>query len=213
MVNEAFNTVHLRNEFYRDNYRRVLLVLLLSMIINLGLGGILFYIVSHPPQPKYFATSVSGRITPIVALDEPNQSDSSVRQWAVQAAIAAYSYDWVNYKPQLEAASEYFTPDGWRKFIKALGDSNTIDLVKAKHIVVSSVVTGAPIVLEKDVLNGRYSWRIQMTLVVTYESASEFSQFNNVITLLVTRISTLNSPRGIGIAQFVATPSGGGMTT
>ncbi|MCK1862760.1 DotI/IcmL/TraM family protein, partial [Legionella pneumophila] len=45
-------------------------------------------------------------------------------------------------------------------------------------------------------LNGRYSWRVQMPILVTYQSASEFTQQNNVVTMLITRVSTLNSPRG-----------------
>ncbi len=212
MANEAIKIVHLRNEFYRDNYRRVLLILLLSIVINLGLGGMLYYIVSHPPKPQYFATSVNGRITKLTPLNKPNQSDASVKQWANQAAIAAYSFDWVNYKSQLEAGSQFFTASGWRKFVRALANSNTIDLVKAKHLIASAVAVRTPIILEKGVLNGRYAWRVQMTVLVTFESASVFSQFRNVITLLVSRVSTLNSPRGIGISQFVANPQGGGIT-
>jgi len=209
MADEAINVIGLRNAFYRDTYRRVLLGFLLSLIANIGLGFVLYYIVSNPPEPKYFATSINGRITPLVPLREPNQSDSAVKQWANQAAIAAYSYNFVNYREELGAASQFFTPSGWRQFVDALKDSNTIDAVKAKKLIVSAVATGAPIITSKGILSGRYSWRIQMPILVTFQSASEFSQSRYVISMLVTRISTLNSPRGIGIAQFVGQPGGG----
>ena len=52
---------------------------------------------------------------------------------------------------------------------------------------------------------GWFIWTLP--LLVTYQSASEFSQQNSVVTMLVTRVSTLNSPRGIGIAQFVVGPA------
>lgn len=90
--------------------------------------------------------------------------------------------------------------------------SNNLEAVKAKKLIVSAVATRAPIILQKGLLNGLYSWRIQMPILVTYQSASEFSQQNNVVTMLITRVSTLNSPRGIGIAQFVVGPAAGGIT-
>ena len=166
----------------------------------------------HPPAPKYFATSINGRITPLFPLNEPNQSDSAVLQWANQAAIAAFTYNFVNYRTELQASSGFFTSDGWDQFLSALQQSNNLDAVKAKKLIVSAVATRAPIILQKGLLNGNYAWRVQMPLLVTYQSASEFSQQNNVVTMLITRVSTLNSPRGIGISQFVVGPANGGVT-
>ena len=56
-------TVTMRNNFYRDSYTRILFVLLLSITLNFGLAGTVLYVVTNPPQPKYFATSINGRIT------------------------------------------------------------------------------------------------------------------------------------------------------
>lgn len=209
MAEDALKDIAHRNAFYKDGQRKIVLILLVSMCANVLFGGILFYIVSHPPAPKYFATSVNGRITPLKALNEPNQSDSAVLQWANQAAIAAFSYNFVNYRSELQAASGFFTSTGWTQFLNALQDSNNLDAVRAKKLIVSAVATRAPIILQKGILNNRYSWRVQMPILVTYQSASEFTQQNNVVTMLITRVSTLNSPRGIGISQFVVGPASG----
>ncbi|MDX2346421.1 MAG: type IVB secretion system apparatus protein IcmL/DotI [Legionella sp.] len=212
MAEDALTAVTLRNTFYRDGQRKVILVLLLSIIVNLLMMSLLVYIVTHPPAPKYFATSIHGRITPLFALSQPNQSDSAVLQWTNQAAIAAFTYNFVNYRTELQASSEFFTASGWTQFLNALEASNNLDAVKAKKLIVSAVATSAPIILQKGLLNGRYSWRVQMPLLVTYQSASEFSQQRNVVTILVTRISPLNSPRGIGISQFIVGPAASGAT-
>lgn len=211
MAEDALTVVALRNKFYKDSQRRVILALLLSVIMNAILTMVAVYLYLHVPPPQYFATSINGRITPLVALSEPNQSDSSVLQWANQAAIAAFTYNFVNYRDELRAASGFFTGEGWQQFINSLEQSNNLDAVKAKKLIVSAVATGAPIILQKGLLNGVYAWRIQLPILVTYQSASEFSQQNLVVTLLVTRISTLNSPKGIGISQFVAGPATGGV--
>jgi len=209
MAQDALVTVTLRNEFYRDNSRRVMLVLLLSIILNIAMGGLLFYLINNPPAPRYFATSIDGRITPLFPLDKPNQSDSAVLQWANIAAIASFTYDFVNYRTQLQAASDFFTPKGWTQFLRALESSNNLDAVRSKKLNVSAVATSAPIILRKGLVGGRFALRVRMPLLVTYQSASTYQQERYLITMLITRVSTLNSPRGIGIEQFVAQPAGG----
>ncbi|HHT0593031.1 TPA: type IVB secretion system apparatus protein IcmL/DotI [Legionella anisa] len=210
MAEDALTVVALRNKFYKDSQRKVILALLIALIVNIILAALLVYMITHPPAPKYFATSINGRITPLFPLNEPNQSDSAVLQWANQAAIAAFTYNFVNYRDELQASSGFFTPEGWDQFLNALQQSNNLDAVKAKKLIVSAVATRAPIILQKGVLNGNFSWRVQMPILVTYQSASEFTQQNNVVTMLITRVSTLNSPRGIGISQFVVGPAAGG---
>lgn len=212
MAEDALSVVTLRNKFYKDSQRKVMLALLIALLVNVVLAAMLVYLLTHPPEPKYFATSINGRITPLFPLNEPNQSDSAVLQWANQAAIAAFTYNFVNYRDELQASSGFFTAEGWDQFLNALQQSNNLDAVKAKKLIVSAVATRAPIILQKGVLNGSYSWRVQMPILVTYQSASEFTQQNNVVTMLITRVSTLNSPRGIGISQFVVGPASGGVS-
>jgi len=206
-VGVGIQTVLLRNDFYKDSYRKVMSALLLAFIAIFVLAGIMTYMFTHPPEPRYFATTTNGRITPLVALDKPNLSKSALLQWASTAAIASYTYNFVNYRQELQAASEFFTPDGWNSFLKALTVSNNLEAVKAKKLVVSAVATGAPIILQEGLLNHRYSWRMQMPMLITYQSASQLTRQSVTVTVLISRISTLNSARGIGIAQFVV--SGG----
>lgn len=203
MAESPIALVALRNQFYKDSYRKIMMAVLLSILLNVVLVAFVVYLKSNPPKPKYFATSINGRITPLFPMDQPNQSDSAVRQWANQAAIAAYSYNFLNYREELQAASDFFTPLGWRDFIRALEDSNNLNAVREKRLIVSAVSTKAPVILQQGILNGVYSWRVQLNLLVNYQSPSEFSQETYVVTLLITRVSTLNTPRGIGISQFV----------
>jgi intracellular multiplication protein IcmL len=206
MAEDAVTAVTLRNTFYRDGQRKVILVLLLSIIVNFMMISLLVYVVMHPPQPQYFATSIKGRVTPIYPVDQPNQSDPAVLQWANQAAIAAYTYDYVNYETQLLAASKYFTPDGWEQFLDALKSANNLNAVRTKKLSLSAVAAGAPTIIDRGELNGRYSWRLSMPLLLTYQSASELQQDSIVVTMLVVRTETTTFSNGIGIAQFIVGP-------
>jgi intracellular multiplication protein IcmL len=196
-------TVTMKSNFYKDSYSRILFVLLLSITLNFGLASTVLYFIANPPQAKYFATSINGRITPLSPLDMPNQSDSAVIQWATQAAIAAYTYNFVNYQNELKTASKFFTRTGWGQFLDALKDSKSLEIVKKKKLIVSAVAAKAPVILQKGLLNGRYQWRIQVPVLVSYQSASENMKQRHVVSLLVKRISTLETARGIGISQFI----------
>jgi intracellular multiplication protein IcmL len=125
-------------------------------------------------------------------------------QWANTAAIAAYTYNFVNYRQELQSASDFFTPEGWAEFTGALRTSNNLNSVIEKKLVVSAVATGAPVILDQGVINGAYTWTVQMPMLVTYQSASQVARQNIVVKMVIQRISTLNSARGIGISSFVA---------
>jgi len=204
MADDALQVVNLRREFQRDGHRRVLLALMISMVLNAILAIAFGYIVTHPPAPQYFATTINGRITPLIPLDQPNMPPSTLLQWANSAAIAAYTYNFVNYREELQAASDFFTPQGWSDFTGALKTSNNLNSVIQKKLVVSAVATGAPVILDQGVVNGTYTWTVQMPMLVTYQSASQVARQNIMVKMVIQRISTLNSARGIGISSFVA---------
>lgn len=207
MADEALETVTARRNFYRDNYRRVVAILLFMVLITLILLFLVYYLATNRPEPKYFATSADGRIIPLYPLTAPMVSDSALLQWANQAAVAAYTYNFATFRKELQDASEYFTPDGWKDFETALISSRNLETVINKKLVVTAVATGAPVILDRGILNGHYSWKVQMPVLVTYESASTTIQQPILVTMLITRVPAENVPKGIAIAQFVASPS------
>lgn len=204
MADDAIEIIRLRNNFYRDNYRRVLLVVLLLILINAFLAGTIFYQIASRPEPQYFATSTDGRITPIYPLNQPMVAPTELLQWASRAAVEANTYNFVNYREAMQEIQNNFTPDGWNYFTQALKNAKTLDMVLAKKLVSSAVLTGAPVILDQGIVNNRYAWKVQMPILVTYQSPSEQTQLPQIITMIITRVPTVNMPRGYAIASFVA---------
>jgi intracellular multiplication protein IcmL len=199
---EEIVEVTLSSNFYRDSYQKLLTALLISATVIVFLVGVLVYLFLNPPEAKYFAVDTDKRIIPLVPLDAPNLSQAALLQWANTAAISAYTYNFVNYQAALTAAADYFTPEGWAAFRAALSDSGNLEDVIAKKLIVSAVATGAPVILDQGKLDNVYTWRVQIPLLVTYQSASQFSQQTLTISMLITRVSSLDSAKGVGIAQF-----------
>jgi intracellular multiplication protein IcmL len=173
-----------------------------SILANLIIFIWIFIIYANPLEPKYFSTSFNGEVKHLVAINEPNTSDYAILQWANIAAISAYTYDFVNFKSELKSTSQYFTENGWDAFVDAIDSSNNLQQVLSKKLIVNAVATNPPVILQKGLLNGVYSWRIQIPILVTYQAASGFNPQNVLVTMLVSRIPTLESYRGVGIEQF-----------
>jgi intracellular multiplication protein IcmL len=123
--------------------------------------------------------------------------------WAAEAASAAYTYDQAHYKTQLvEVINHYFTPSGGESFQKALEESGILEQLVSQQLLVTAVVQNKPILLKSGILLGRESWKVQLPLLVTYQTASQVQQNRFIVTMMIVRTDTSQDPRGIGIDQI-----------
>ncbi len=204
MAQDALEIVKLRKNFYRDSYRLTLVILFFAIVIIAVLAGVIAYQESHRAQPTYFATTSDGKLIPMIPLDQPNVNDQTILQWVATAVISLYTYDFLNFRATFQNNQQYFTPDGWKAFLNGLSSSRNLQTVQDKKLTVQAVPSGAPIITREGLLNGRYAWQIQMPILVTYISLSQEYHEQLLLTILVQRVSTLDSKYGIGIAQLVA---------
>jgi len=205
MSEDVVELVRMRNNFYRDSYRRVTIILLLSMLLNFLLAGGIYYLYKTKPQPIYFATNENGSLLQMIPLDQPYITDDQLLRWSVEAATAAYSFNFLDYQNNLQQARKYFTEEGFKNYYEALQNSGNLSTVQDKRLVVKATVSDIPLITTKGMLNGRYVWKVQVPMIVRYVSAgAEFKQ-PILVELLIGRVSTLDSAAGVAIAQFVVT--------
>ncbi len=191
-----------KNNLYRDYYRRTIFWLVVMVVIGVVLAAGFVFLGLSTPQPKYYATMTSGRVVPLHSLSEPVITDKYLLRWAALATRAAYNLDFNNYKQQLKKMQPYFTTNGWNKFQEALKKAGLLNTVISKKLVMSSVVSGPPVILNQAVRHGRYTWRVELPLLVSFTSASRHQQNKLIITMNVSRVSTLQAPQGIQISDF-----------
>ena len=204
MSHDALEVIKLRRNFYRDSYRLVVILLFIAIIVIACLAWVIIYQQTHKPTPKYFATTSSGRLIPLIPLDQPNFSDQQIAVWSANAVTSLYTYDFLNFRQTFQTNSQYFTSSGWKAFLDGLAQSNNLQAVQQKRLTVQAVPAGAPVIVNQGDFNGIYTWRIQIPILVTYQSLSEEFNQRLLITVVVQRLSTLTSKYGIGIAQLVA---------
>ena len=203
MSHDALEVVKLKRNFYRDSYRIVVMLLFLSIFINGVMAWVVIYQESHKPTPKYFATTSTGELIPMIPLDQPNLSDASLLQWVVKASASLYTYDFLNYRSTFDQNAQYFTKSGWSSFLASLKDSRNLEAVTSKKLILQATPAGVPVIVNQQDLRGVYTWRIQLPLLVKYQSLSETFNRPLMLNIVVQRLSTLSSKYGVGIAQLV----------
>ncbi|OGT47755.1 MAG: hypothetical protein A3E83_04950 [Gammaproteobacteria bacterium RIFCSPHIGHO2_12_FULL_41_20] len=195
-----------RNMFYRRQYQLILGALAISFIIIVILAWILLYLVKYPPTPVYFAADKAGRLIYEEPLTEPIPTQD-VLEWAVEAVQATYSYDFINYRAQLQNAQKYFTSYGWIEYMRALTASNNLLALTNRKMVIIAQIAEPPKVVTTGVLGGAHAWKLEMTLLVTYWSPpfSNTSQFYNPlqVSMIIQRQPLLKSYKGLGILQLI----------
>ena len=203
----ALEIIKNRDTFYKDQYRKVTVALIVMSLVNCILVAFSYYLYASKPKPEYFATTATGAIIKLQPLSQPIVSPSALLEWSTRAAVAAYTYNFVDYRSQLEQASHYFTPNGWRNFEEELKRSRNLQTVIASKLVATAVATGAPVIEDRMVLFGKYTWKVSIPILVKYDSASKSYNQPLVVKMIIQRVPELNNERGIAISQFIASPS------
>ncbi len=204
---DALVMIHLRNEFYRKKYHFVLSLCLFSLMAIITLCGMLAYLEKNPPHPLYFAADQVGRLIQDVPVQVPNMSTEQVATWAIEAVQAAFSYDYVNYRTQLQKAQKYFTDYGWRNYMKGLVTSGNLLALAQRKLVLIARVVGQPRLVGQGLLGDAYGWKFEMQVLITslpppYDDKSKY-QNPWLVTVLIRRQPVLSSYQGLGVVQMI----------
>ena len=203
----GLGNVVLRNEYYRDGYRLALRVSVIQSFIIVGLIGAMFFVIKvHQPENRYFATTEDGRLIPMVALSQPNLSNPALMSWVAQAATETMTFGFNDYRRRLQESSRHFTRKGWESFTGALQAARIIESIEANSQVITAAPRGAPVLQQEREVNGQYQWIVQIPMVLSYQAGSKTRADNWLVTLVVVRVPRLESPNGVGIAQWIAVP-------
>lgn|SRR3990167_2469342 len=195
-----------RNAFFRRQYQLALAAFFLSLIVIGVLIWILLYLISHPPAPFYFAADKAGRLIQETPLTEPVPTET-VTAWATEAVQSTFSYDFINYREQLQSAQKYFTNYGWGQYMKTLTASNNLLALTERKMVIIAQLVEPPKVVTGGLLGGAYAWKLEMTWLLTYwlPPFNNTSQFYNPlkVSVIVQRQPLLKSYKGLGILQLI----------
>lgn len=217
---DALNLIALRGIFFRRNYRFLILICSVLVVAVALETWAMVYALMHPPRPRYFLVDRFARIFPEVPPSQANLSDEQLIDWVGQAVRSLYNYNSRNYKKAINEMSSYFTRTGWYQYTLAWKNSNNLEAVKERQLVVSAVFNkndivildrrdathrrSSPSVLAKHVPKDVYYWVVKLPVTMLMQGYGYSKSFQYDVLLLVTRVPAQYSIYGVGIEQFIA---------
>jgi intracellular multiplication protein IcmL len=178
-----------------------MIVLLIDVVL-------LFSVIDHyinPPEPQYFATNAAYQLIKWHPLSDPVVDDNYVKQWVSNAVQQSFSLDYIHWRSQLQNASDNFTPSGWQLFLQSFQKSGDLESLVKLKMVSNATVTGAPVILYQAVLDGRYVWKVELPIMITYMGEKVIRQPLKVIVIVV-RVPVQDDPDQIAINEFAPAP-------
>lgn len=189
----------------QNKYRKALTWVLILALLAAAQSAILALLSWQEPQPNYYATTTNGVVVDLHPLSEPVLTSTYITEWASLATRKVFNLSFINYDNEIQQTSQYFTPDAEMKFKAALKSAGLLDTVAKEKVNMSAVVSNAPVILNRGIYQGRFTWTVQLPVLITFSSASETQNKHVIVTMNVQRIPTLNTAQGLMISDFFAT--------
>lgn len=191
-------------KFQHEDKKKLQLVIL----FQLGLiTALLFLIVTDwntKPQPVYFQENSTGQLIDPVPVNKPTLNNAAIINWFAQAMMATYSFNYKNQDLRFIKLKQYYTQNGYNKFIATFKKNKNLSNIDRDKLVVSMKILEAPEFLQDGVVGGIYSWNIRMPILVRLQN----QVFNKTVALnleaIVIRVPETVSPIGVLIDDFVA---------
>jgi hypothetical protein len=128
-------------------------------------------------------------------------TNAMVLNWVSQNVPNIYQIDFVHYRSQLNALSNYFTPTGWSQFQSTFASQLT-EIINNQYIV-SAAPNGVPVVTGSGVFSGTFMWQVQMPLILYFQKGSTITSRNILLTLVVARVNNVVADQLLGISQII----------
>lgn len=193
-------------DFMQALARRSFMIQAVMAVAIVGLVADRIWIGHHPPQPQFFYTDGHGTPYEVTPLDVPVMSDAEVLTWAVQSIVAAYSVNFATYRDTLSKAASHFSNEGWNNFGSDFIKTGNLDQIKRARLTVTAQPERAATILDRPVVDGRYSYKIQFPMIVTYMNENQKITQHLMVDAVVMRSLVTSHPDGMVIDRINTTP-------
>ncbi len=200
-----------RNQAVYLIVRRAMVAAVLSLVALAVSVVCAIGIIFHPAPPVYLPVTSDGHLLPLIPLDRPNVGRGEVGAFALEAAHAVNTYDYINYLDQLSAASDYFSPAGWNQYEQKLGESRTLDAVRERKMIVSIKPLGeVSIPSEGTNKQGLYVWQVIIPVEIDYTAHIQTqsggtdpgNRQDGSIVMWISRVPTTVNARGMAVQVY-----------
>lgn len=193
--------------WYRKYFGPTLIVLAIALVAIAIMAVVVYGLVARGVEREYFAyDSKTGVMVKLVPLDQPMGPDSAVLDYASRCVVAINTYDFVNYRAQMQQAQSCFTDDGWNKYMEAINRAGSMRSVINNRMVATAAISQAPVITRHGLVRGTLAYEVEVPTIITYSGGQAGNNPTQriLIKLLLTRIPAHEGAAGLAITQYIA---------
>ncbi len=138
----------------------------------------------------------------LAGLTLPILTKETVASWSMTAVTEILTFNFSNFNQRLGQHIWRFHADGWKAFLKAIYDTNTLLLFKERQLV-STAAPSDPATIDFEGLNpdtGDYVWIVTVPIIRKFVTNNDRSEVRHQkIRLTLVRVPLTSSVAGLGI--------------
>lgn len=201
------------SEAIREANKAKIIALMISGLLSLLLIAMVWAFTQYPKN-RYIPTKDNTAICNVDAFTNPSITDSTIADFAKQAVLDLYTFDYINYPDQTETTlSRYFTSQGRVDAVRAFDASGLLVHVAEQALTLKAGARHAPRIEEKGITNdGAPFWVVRFPMVLDIYSGAKTpkeSQRHIVTVRLRADTASAANPTGLGILSVNMVPDNG----
>jgi intracellular multiplication protein IcmL len=171
------------------------------LVLSIALA---FFLAVKGSEVRYFAVTPDLRVMEMGSLSEPFITSEGLINWAGEVVCGSLSLDFLHWKKKLMDLRGDFDPEGFESFVGSLESGGHIKKIEEERLSLSAVMTDAPVIVSQGVERGRMTWKIEMPLMISYQSSIGISATQKLLgEIVVERVKPSQNPKGVAIRQVV----------
>ena len=180
-------------------------VLSVTFLVTLS-AGIAWY-----PKYRYIPTADNRAICEVTTESDPRVTPATLADYAKDAVVNAYSYDYINYRESLNAtAAKWFTENGRKAFLRSLDESGNLERVLKGRLILRAMATKVPQLEEEGRRGMQRYWIVQVPVAIEFYSGGDQQprtrqDFLAAVTIVQTPASATNL-KGIAVDSVTLAP-------
>jgi len=188
----------------------------MSTGLNIALSGLVIAMViafTQYPKTRYIPTTDNKAICEVTPENNPNITDVAIADFAKDAILNLYTFDYVNHEDQINASlGRWFSADGRIDTIAAMQQAGIMEYVKDHALTLRAGTTAAAKIEKKGrTSTGNPYWVVRFPMVVDVYSGGakpEDSQNYVVSVRIVADDASAQNPKGLAVASAALEPRG-----
>ncbi len=193
------------NQWMRDLAKGALGVCALLTIATIIMGQTIFNFATKDPDEIGIQMDAEGRVASFDPVVNASLTQAEVLNWAADRIRDAHTFTFTDYADHVYSLRQNYTDEAFQRFQQALIDSLMLDKIKRNKLLLHMEPLEAPKVTEARVVNGVYTWVVEMPIKQIMEGGN-YSPEGNIldITVEIRRTSRTNNLSGVVISKYLA---------